>query len=256
MLNVLREFHRKLGIKYRLDRWRLYAKRFGLRRAIAISHRLSSQRMIFEESVPGLANPVAVRGGTADASTFEKIFVWNEYDLDHPAGVKTIIDAGANIGLSAIFFANRFPGARIIALEPQRDNFELLRRNVSPYSQIVPLNAALWNEDTTLGLLNPDDRVDSYCFGSAATEQSVPAFTIPSLLARFGLDRVDVLKIDIEGAEADVFAERPGWVDRVRMFIVELHGDNARANFVEATSGLNAVRYRRGENEIVVLRSL
>jgi len=253
-MGFLQRIHRRLGLKYRFDFCVRLVRHFGLRRAIPTYRQLWSrdgERRAID--IPALQHPVAVRSGTADASTLEKIFVWDEYDLAYPDSIRTIIDAGANIGLSAVFFATRFPDAKIVAVEPEANNFALLQQNASPYPQVTPLRAALWSEDTNLTLTNPSDRVDSYRFAASAGEHSVQAFSVPSLLDRFGMPAVDVLKIDIEGAESQVFAGNPAWVDRVRMFIVELHGDEARERFFTATAGLPARRYRRGENEIVIV---
>jgi FkbM family methyltransferase len=255
MLDALRAIHRKLGIKYRVDRCTHYVRRFGVTGAIATHRRIWSKKNGLQDiPVPGLPHPVAVRCGTADASTFEKIFVWNDYDLDYPAGVKTVIDAGANIGLSAVYFATRFPDAKVVAIEPQSENFRLLERNTRHYPQVLPLHAALWSGDTTLGLSNPNDRVDSYQYSPDAAVETVPAFSMTSVLSRYEMPRVDVLKIDIEGAETEVFAQKPEWVRRAGMFIIELHGDDAREAFTAATSSLDAVRYRHGEDEIVKVR--
>ena len=252
MLDALRSLHRKLGIKYRVDRCIRYVRRFGVTSAIATHRRIWSKTGGLQDiHIPGLPHPVSVRCGTADASTLEKIFVWNDYDLDYPDGVSTVIDAGANIGLSAIYFAMRFPNATVVAIEPQSENFRLLERNTAHYPQVVPLHAALWNDDTTLGLSNPDDRVDSYQYSPHAAQQTVSAFKLPTVMTRFSMSRADVLKIDIEGAETEVFADRPGWVGDVGMFIIELHSPAAREAFTVATSSLKAVRYRHGEDEIV-----
>jgi|GEM_PF-624746 len=245
--------HQKLGIKYHLDRHLHYIRRFGLgawktRRAL-----WSRGGGVLEVSVPGVAHPVTLRAGSADASTFEHIFVWADYDLAYPTGIRTIIDAGANIGLSAVFFATRFPDATIIAIEPEANNFQLLRRNAAPWPNIIPLQAAVWSSDTTLGLSNPSDRVDSYRFDASAAADTVQAFSLPSLMQKFAIPSVDLLKMDIEGGETAVFAANAEWIDRVGMFIVELHGAEARETFESATARLRGVRYRHGENDIVVV---
>jgi FkbM family methyltransferase len=252
ILAAVRSLHRKLGIKYQIDRHLRYVRRLGFG-ALKTRRSIWSRDGVLDISVPGVAHPVTLRAGSADASTFEHIFVWTDYDLDYPAGVRTIIDAGANIGLSAVFFATRFPDATIIAIEPEANNFQLLRKNTAPYPRVIPLQAALWSSDTTLGLSNPSDRVDSYRFDASAPGDTVQAFSLPSILRKFAIAAVDVLKMDIEGGESAVFAASEEWIDRVRMFIVELHGDDARATFENATSKLLAVRYRHGENDIVVV---
>lgn len=250
-MNLLRTVWRRLGLKYRFDRAVRYARRFGVSGALALRRRLRGQGLI-DVVIPGVAHSIVLRAGTADVRTFEKIFVWNDYDLAYPPGVRTIVDAGANIGLSAVYFANRFPDATVLALEPERENFALLTRNVAAYPRVVPLQAALWSEDTTLRLSNPDVPVDSFQFGPGAQGEAVAAFSLPSLLRRHGLERVDVMKIDIEGGETPVFDNRPDWVDGVDMFIIELHGEQARTAFHAATARIPARRYRRGEDDILV----
>ena len=251
---MIRELHAALGLKYRFDRARWWVRRFGFRRAIAERRRMSlSADTPIEVQVPGLAHPVAIRAGTADVSTFEHIFVWNDYDLAFPAVVRTIIDAGANTGLAAVFFANRFPEAKIISIEPEAENFEILRRNTAPYPNIVALHAALWGEDTFLGIANPDARVDSYRFEVGAGQQRVEAFSVQSILQRYGLHRIDILKIDIEGGETAVFESKPPWIRQVGMFVIELHNTDAEIAFSDATASLRARRWRHGENTIVVV---
>lgn len=245
--------NRKIGLKYRYDRMRSYRRRFGIRGALRVHRRIwSSGRALREVSVPGVRTPITLRSGTADASTFEHIFVWNGYDLPYPNGVKSIIDAGANIGLASVFFANHFPDARIIALEPEAGNFELLEKNVRPYSNVLPLHAALWTHDAMIGLANPEDRVDSYRFDSGATAHLVQAFSVSSLLERFAFPCLDLLKIDIEGGETAVFSHYEPWMSRIRAFVIELHGDEARVNFERATSKIRGRRSQHGENTLLV----
>jgi len=252
----LRTLHRRLGLKYRFDRWRRFVRRFGLRGAIQTHRRLRAPvGAVAEIRVPGLPHLVAVRTGTADVSTFEKVFVWGDYELEFPSDVRTVIDAGANAGFSAVFFACRFPQARIIAVEPQGENFRLLQRNVASYPNVTPVEAAVWSHDTVLALANPADRVDSYRYAPAADGESVQALGVQSLLNRFGIDTVDVLKVDVEGAEAELFADRPSWVHCVRMFVVELHGDAAVDGFTKSVAPLGGRRYRCGENEVVMTAS-
>lgn len=254
MMKLLQSIHRTLGLKYRFDRCRRYVGRFGVRGAISTYRRIWLTARETSVRVPGLPHPVTVRGGTADASTLEKVFVWNEYELEYPPDVQTIVDAGANIGLSAVFFASRFPNATVLAIEPERQNFALLQRNTAPYPNIVPLHAALWSEDGTLGLSDPAESVDSYRFSPGIARQAVQAFGVLSIFRRLGVEILDVLKIDIEGGEVAVFHAAAEWVHRVRMFVVELHGPEARGEFYVATERLRAVRFQRGESEIVMVR--
>ena len=74
-------------------------------------------------------HPFSIRVRTSDYSCFRQVFVLQEYALDARWQPKTIVDAGANIGLASIYFANAFPSSRIVAVEPERGNFRLLQKN-------------------------------------------------------------------------------------------------------------------------------
>ena len=69
------------------------------------------------------------------------------YDSGFRPAPRVVVDAGANIGLSTVFFANKFPQAKIVAIEPEPSNFAMLRDNVAPYPNVTPVQAALWKED-------------------------------------------------------------------------------------------------------------
>ena len=77
-----------------------------------------------------------------------------DFEVEKPP--RTLVDAGANIGLASLYFANRFPSANIIAIEPEQSNFDLLRKNVAPYETITPIRAALWHENGIIKLVDPE----------------------------------------------------------------------------------------------------
>ena len=170
------------------------------------------------------------------------------YDMPCQIVPKTILDAGANIGLSAIFFAHKYPGATIVALEPESSNFRLLQKNASPYPQIKPLQAALWNHSGHIKLIDPDDGNDGFrtveedANGNAQVEV-VPALTVDAVISRMELTSIDLLKIDIEGAEKEVFENSSHWIDKVEVIMAELH-DNLKPGcsqaFMEATKAFPA----------------
>jgi FkbM family methyltransferase len=153
----------------------------------------------------------------------------------------------ANVGLSAIFFANLFPEARIIALEPESSNFEMLAANVAPYPKITPLRAALWHENKRISLVDPGlgkwgfithDETESAFAGTP--NGLVQALTLDRLMDDYGLDHIDLLKLDIEGAEREVFDTPGAWIDRVDAILVELHDrlkPGCSRNFYVATRG-------------------
>lgn len=177
----------------------------------------------------GVAEPLYVRIPSSDALTYYQVFKDREYDLKVDRSPETIIDAGANIGLASIYFAVRFPSATIIAIEPEQSNFEMLKKNVAPYLNIVPINAALWNENKEIRLLDPglgnsgfmtanDDGQDA-----AESGLMVPAITVDRIMQQYRVERIDIFKIDVEGAEMEIFEEPSLWIDKVDSLVVELH---------------------------------
>jgi FkbM family methyltransferase len=171
-----------------------------------------------------------MRPWTADVAVFEQVFVQQEYDIDLPLEPRWIIDAGAHIGMASVYFANRYPKAKIVAIECNPDNYAVLLRNTQPYENITPIHAALWHTPGLVSIENPDDlswafRV-SDCSESAGKKAiSVRAITVPEALEAIHGERIDVLKMDIEGAEYGVLVDlaSPSWLDETQAAILELH---------------------------------
>lgn len=180
-------------------------------------------------AVDGVSHPIHLRLRTTDVSTFIEIIVNREYDWDPPNAPRIIVDAGANIGLSSIFYANKHPEARIIAVEPEQSNFEMLTKNTRPYPNILAIHAALWKENKTLNISDPGQGQWGFqtkeepepCTSEMGTR--VRGMTLDRLMDECGIDYIDVLKIDIEGSEKEVFENSVRWIDRVGMIAVELH---------------------------------
>jgi FkbM family methyltransferase len=168
-----------------------------------------------------------LRPRSSDFFVYQQVFVFEEYrHLAEPNSVRTIVDAGAYIGLSSLYFAAKFPHARIIALEPDPDNFRLLLHNCRHERRIIPIQAALWDHDGVVELWNRDD--DAWAIRVRPTQsavQGVAARSLLSLMRGWGIETCDLLKLDIEGAEGTVCAdsEAPEWLARTRLLVIELH---------------------------------
>lgn len=207
---------------------------------------------------PGIAHPLWIRLRSADLWTFDQVIGDQEYDLPLPVRPKTIVDAGAHIGLASVYFANRFPGVRIIALEPEPSNFGLLKKNVAPYPNIEPVNAALWSSSGHLKIV--DQGFGSWAFQTVITARSdektlgtVQAITLSQLLDERSIPGVDILKIDVEGAEKEIFDHASNWIGRVDTVVAELHDryvPGSSRSFYRATLDLPYYS-QRGENVVV-----
>lgn len=232
-----------------------YIADFGFWRGASLALRDSRGRgRTITLELPEVPSPVVVRLGTSDLETLSRILVRQEYDVGSPTTPQTIVDAGANIGLASIWYASRYPDAKIVALEPEEGNFEILERNVSAYRNIVPLRRALWCQSGTIALVDPGKSDYSYrvrdVSPAAPQRETVPATTLSELMDEMGIEKVDLLKVDVEGAEKEIFETAGGWIDRVGAIVIELHDrfrDGCSRAFYNATTGF-AHETRRGEH--------
>jgi FkbM family methyltransferase len=220
--------------------------------------KVRGRKPLYQTRRPGMAHPIFVRLGTTDASVLRQVLIEQHYDfaLDPPPA--TIIDAGANIGLSAVYFANRYPDAKIIAIEPETSNYEILLKNTGPYANIMPIKAALWHQSGQIQLFDPG--AGNHGFQTKGIDDQVQmrgeltkAVTIPELLEREKWSELDLLKIDVEGAEKEVFDESSEWISRVRAVMIELHDETrpgCLASFQRATVGFTQPCHR-GESLLV-----
>lgn len=141
--------------------------------------------------------------------------------LDTPAPY--IIDCGANIGLSVLYFAHQFPGATITAFEPAPEAFAALRQNTAGWERVHTIRAAIGADDGTMDLWTQNDSMHAgvYRRRGVHTAVSVPVLKLSAFVTR----DVDLLKLDIEGAESEVLRELSdaGVLRFVKAMIVEYH---------------------------------
>lgn len=172
---------------------------------------------------PFLGSAIHFNNGQELLHSLVEIFEEDIYDIhfntDHPL----IIDCGANIGLSVIYLKHKSPGARIIAFEPDPTNFKLLQKNTSgfKFENVSLRNEAIWKENTVLQF------VSDGTLGSKLTEQAkygnmieVKATRLRDLLDQ----KIDFLKLDIEGAEYEVLKDCADGLSNVNHLFIEFHG--------------------------------
>jgi FkbM family methyltransferase len=176
------------------------------------------------------------RPGTSDAHLIYGILLKKgkkaEYRLPQKLAPKVIFDIGANIGISSIYFADRFPKASIFAIEPMPENFEVLKRNAEG-KHITPINVGLDSEDGQRDLiLSPAESnfggLSFYQRGAAPDAKRVTVNTRnpANLLRELGVGKVDMIKIDTEGAEYPILtAFDPELLKEVTWITGELHGE-------------------------------
>ncbi|TKK70855.1 FkbM family methyltransferase [Ilyomonas limi] len=211
--------------------------------------------------VAGLKNEIALRNTRADKLLFKQIFVHEEYNFNTPVQPQFIIDAGANIGLSALYFANRFPGAVIVAVEVEKENFEMLSRNTKNYPNIKPINAGLWPKPAVLEVVDSGSGSTGFMVKetSADNPNSFKAISITDIIRMYQISIIDIVKIDIEGAEKELFSDNIEWIAKSKIIILELHDrkkEGCSLSFFTAFSQFNFECHPFEQNFLLINRDL
>lgn len=202
--------------------------------------------------------PFYFREASSDESVVQQIFVNEDYSLRRLAmhgqisefvtakllsGLRPlIIDLGANIGASAMYFALSYPNSKVIAVEPDPGNFELLSKNMHAFD-CIPVKAAVASEKGYVKLCDPG--YGHWGFRTEVdTDGEIETVTVPELVSKYGGEGFFpfIVKIDIEGAEAELFSSNSEWVDFFPVLIIELHdwllaGSNSSNNFLKCIAG-------------------
>jgi len=235
-----------------------FVKRFGLNHGLHTFFQIKSSKMD-KIRLPENAYPLALRPDTSDLKTFYQIFWWREYDFPVDADPKIIIDAGANIGLASIYFANRFPNAQIIAIEPEASNFELLIQNTKYYTNVQCYQIALSNKSGQ-SLTVKDNGIGHWGFSVESASNKVPnnqtisSISLNQIMEQQQLQKLDLVKIDIEGHELELFeTNTASWLPKTHQLVIETHDAFKRGcskSVFKAVSAFNFSFSMRGENLI------
>lgn len=237
-----------------------YSRRFGVGTALKLYAHYRTRKVTslgdITIQLPGLAAPLTVRRGTTDFAIFEQIFVNREYELPFSFSPRVILDVGANTGFSAIYFATTYPDAHVYAVEPEPSNFRMLELNTRAYANITPIQKALWSHTGPAFIVDASrETKDGFQVSSSGGSLQIQGITLEDLLKKFGLNKVDLLKLDIEGGEKEIFTpDSSSWLSKVDVLAVELHDSRvpgcSRA-FYLATAAEDFAEYRRGENIVL-----
>tara|TARA_R110002110_G_scaffold407977_4_gene629267 strand:- start:601 stop:1386 length:786 start_codon:yes stop_codon:yes gene_type:complete len=200
---------------------------------------------------------VRVRSGTPDLNVALDCLHFGEFsDISRLAGsAEVIVDAGGYIGTSAIALAQACPEARIIVLEPSADNYAVLCQNVARWPTITPVNAALSDRDGRAVLYDRGSGEWGFTMVAGPSQNNslgeIDMISLPTLMHRFSITGIDVLKLDIEGGEKAVLEAADQWRDHVGLIVAELH-DRVVAGcseaFQQATEGWDVIAFR-GEKQ-------
>jgi FkbM family methyltransferase len=177
------------------------------------------------------------RPSIADREVCRQVFINQDYDLKRlqryddiiefyqQSEKPVIVDAGANIGAASLWFSLTFPKANIVAVEPDLGNFEVFSLNCSQVTNVIPLQAAIASATGSLFLTDPGGGAWAYRTTNVESPEShvVKAMTIEEIFDVSESGTPFILKIDIEGAEADLFSRHSELFDKFPLIIIELH---------------------------------
>lgn len=221
----------KIILRYlskRIKRAKMYISGLGVRRGSSILLNFLSSGNYTSFQIEGYRSPIWLRKHTSDIRIFEQVFLAKEYNFElYNLAPQLIIDAGANVGYSSIYFAKKYPMARIIAIEPDSTNYAMLLRNVEPYLNITPVKAALWSKKCNLEIRNPKAAkwaIQVKEAGEDDSQNKILAITINDIFTLAACTQIDILKLDIEGAEKELFEKNcEDWLSNVKVIVIELH---------------------------------
>jgi FkbM family methyltransferase len=172
--------------------------------------------------LPEVTTPLLFRGASSDVWNMEQVFLNRQYDVEIPEPHK-ILDLGAYVGYTAVYFANRFPSAAIISVEPPGPNFDTLVANTVAYPNIRSLPAAVWHERAELALADcsyGDWGLSFMPSNAGSSQERVPGYTITDILKMHGWNGVDLIKCSSHGGRIDALLRpRPHWLGKTATVI-------------------------------------
>lgn len=190
-----------------------------------------------------------IRTNSSDLKVFYQVFVLKEYmnvvrNIQSKGLTQTaIVDAGANVGYTSVFFKAFFPDIKIICIEPGLANSVQIDRHIklNDLKNVINLNAALYSRQAQLVLSHDfrDGQDWSLCVREKETgteEDVIKALTMNSLIDTYSLEKIDLLKMDIEGSEVEIFVNDKGisqWLENIDMLAIEIHEEVAGANRIK-----------------------
>jgi FkbM family methyltransferase len=259
------KFGKKLGLHYP---WRFLLKIYKLRKIPKfikllgysqyrklIIYRIKNSRKIMKLNLKGYKFPIFMRVNTSDFETFIQIFIDEEYNLKYDFIPNTIIDAGANCGYSILYFKHLFPNVKIIAIEPESSNVDMIQKNINFFKDVYVEKAGLWSSNSYLKIVNESANNWSFRVDEVKeSESDLKGISVEYILHKYNINSIDIFKIDIEGSELELFKKNSEkWLGLVNLGFLELHERYAKGVTELVYTKLNGLKFKissQGENLI------
>ncbi|KHJ36986.1 methyltransferase, FkbM family [Pedobacter glucosidilyticus] len=209
-----------------------------------------------------------IRPLTSDKNVVKQVWEDEEYskiielikDYGLSTEIKTIIDAGSNIGLTTLYFRNFFQSAKIVSIEPDLNNYNLQINNFKINdlhdTNIKVLLNALWINNSDKLRVSNDFRDGNFWSKSIEISENTTSLIEPITLNEiackyFPQEMIDILKIDIEGSESNLFKDYSflsTLSNKVKFLCLEVHEEIITKNEIsEILQKLNFKLFEKGE---------
>lgn len=208
-----------------MSRFKILKKYLSLTNALQIYLKIK-RNQLDNITLPSIQHPFSIRNNPFDFATLVEVLLQKSYQLPFNFNPKYIIDAGGNIGLTAVYFANQFPTAHIITIEPDADNFKVLLKNTHPYLNISAVQKGVWHKNAFLKVIDNGLGNNSFTVQEVDEENDfdVNAIGIADILNENNWPYIDILKMDIEGSEKELFEKNvDSWLPKTKVLFIELH---------------------------------
>lgn len=217
----------------RLTRTVAFYKHFNKNKQELLHQFLDKETVVqlesYPQNKPGAAplfgKEVKFSNTLAFTHSVEEIFCGNIYNFKASSQTPYILDCGANVGLSVIYFKKLYPQSRVVAFEPDENIFQLLQNNVAAFGlqNVTLVNKAVWNKTEQLSFFNEGSLAGSLVT-DFNTNNKVTVVDAQDLLPYLS-EPIDFLKIDIEGAELVVMERIAPQLLLVKHLFLEYHSD-------------------------------
>lgn len=190
-------------------------------------------------------------------SMYQDIFINESYKFKTDKTNPLIIDCGANIGLSVLYFKNLYPNSVIKAFEPDKKIFKVLESNCQNFNfkNVTLINKGVWTKEEEINFLS--DGADGgriVLNNSEEYSNKVEMIRLRDLLEK--KEEIDLLKIDIEGAEIDVLNDCRENLSNIKLLFVEYHSFlNRKQELDEILKILKNAGFRYYINGVILLKS-
>lgn len=221
MKSVLQKFY-----KLNLQAYREYKYRKDVNPKTGISESERQRLMHYPPFTPGttvlFGKPFRFSDAAGYLHSVDEIFGEDVYKFTAENKSPFIIDCGANMGLSILYFKKNYPNSTILAFEPDHKTFNILKENTAHLDGVTLKEEAVWTDDTSLNFFSEGSLAGSAMvdFGHKNDQTSVTAIDLKKYLKR----KIDFLKIDIEGAENEIIFDIKDHLFQVDKMFLEYHG--------------------------------